>query len=102
MLEALKTLNKWQPANVQNYCKMLVSSAVDTLTNHGFWVEDEAFRASNLFGVRLPESINMQEAKRRLDEAGVFVSYRGDCIRVSPGVYNQGEDLETLVNALIH
>lgn len=101
MLEALKTLNKWQPANVQSYCKMLVSSAVDMLTNHGFWVEDEAFRASNLFGVRLPETINMQEAKRRLDEADVFVSYRGDCIRVSPGVYNQGEDLETLVNALI-
>ena len=42
----------------------------------------------------------MDKIKSDLSEANVFVSYRGDAIRVSPNVYNDTNDLATLVNVL--
>lgn len=102
LLEALKTLNNWKPENVQSYCKSLITNAVDILREYGYWIEDEGYRAANLFGIRLPNSSSMNEAKERLTRAYVFVSYRGDCIRVSPQIYNQSEDMDALVNALIN
>lgn len=35
-----------------------------------------------------------------LAEAKVFVSIRGDAIRVSPHVYNNAQDVERLIGAL--
>jgi selenocysteine lyase/cysteine desulfurase len=102
LLEALKMLNIWKPENVQSYCQSLISNAVDRLREYEYWIEDEGYRAANLFGIRLPNSISMNEAKERLTRANVFVSYRGDCIRVSPQIYNQSEDMDALVNALIN
>lgn len=101
LLKGLKTLNELSAHNIKNYCDKIVSQATNKLIESGFWIENEEYRASNLFGIRLPETMSMDEAKERLAEANVFVSYRGDCIRVSPNIYNSSEDLLVLVNALI-
>lgn len=101
LLEALKVLNNLSAENIKNYCDEIVQEYADKLIAHGFWVEDQEYRASNLFGIRLPDSMTMYEARTRLSEANVFVSYRGDCIRVSPNIYNTKEDLDVLVQALI-
>lgn len=102
LLEALKVLNKLGTDNIKLFCDELVSPAAEKLQNHGFWVEDSLYRASNLFGIRLPNTITMEEAKTRLTDGNVFVSYRGDCIRVSPNIYNTPEELEHLVDVLTH
>jgi len=101
LLEGLKVLNKFGARNIKMYCDEIVSDAAMTLKKQGFWIEDQEFRASNLFGIRLPESMEMDEAKAKLSAANVFVSYRGDCIRVSPNIYNSNTDLDTLVKALL-
>jgi len=100
MMEALKVLNKLRVSNIKSYCNELVEEPVQKLRNHSFWIEDVDFRASNLFGIRLPDHLSMEDAKSRLQKAQVFVSYRGDCIRVSPNIYNTTQDLEILVDAL--
>ncbi len=100
MLKALQKLNEWAPENVQQYCRDLVREPLERLRNSGFIIENEKYRASNLFGIRLGDHHNMDRAKKNLQEAKVFVSYRGDAIRVSPNVYNDAKDLERLVGAL--
>ena len=100
MLKALQKLNEWRPENVQRYCRDLVREPLDQLRNHGFIIEEEKYRASNLFGIRLGDHHNMVTIKKNLQEARVFVSYRGDAIRVSPNVYNDSKDLDTLLFAL--
>jgi len=100
LLQSLKTLNYLGAENIKTYCDDLVDEAVYFLREDGFWIEDQKFRASNLFGIRLPEFMTMAEVKPRLAEANLFVSYRGDSIRVSPNIYNTKEDLAVLVNAL--
>ena len=37
---------------------------------------------------------------QRLQAAGVLVSHRGDCIRVSPHGYNTAEEMDRLLAAL--
>lgn len=101
LLNSLNVLNKLGAENIKNYCDSIVTEPIQNLVEHEFWVEDSEYRASNLFGIRLPDTMTMQEAKSRLDRSNVFVSYRGDCIRISPNIFNTQEDLEVLVHALI-
>ncbi len=101
LLEGLRVLNQLGTENIQSYCDELIKEASKKLVKHGFWIEESDYRASNLFGIRLPETMSMEEAKIRLSDANVFVSYRGDCIRISPNIYNTKADLDVLVQSLI-
>lgn len=101
LLEAIKTLNSWGVENVKRYCDDLVFDSVQKLRQAGFIIEDQSYRASNLFGIRLGAQQNMDEIKARLQAENIFVSYRGNAIRISPNVYNDKEDLSTLTKALI-
>ena len=100
LLEAIKNLNKWSPANIQNYLIELVEEPISRLRKAGFIIEDKEYRASNLFGIRLGKDHSMEKLKEKLDQANIFVSYRGDAIRVSPNVYNDSKDLDKLVQVL--
>lgn len=102
LLEALKVLNEIGIQNIKTYCDNMVQSASENLKEHGFWIEDKQYRASNLFGIRLPTNLSMNDVKSRLTKANIIVSYRGDCIRISPNIYNTVSDLNKLVNALIN
>ncbi|MFV1884356.1 MAG: aminotransferase class V-fold PLP-dependent enzyme [Balneola sp.] len=101
LLEAMKVLNSWKPENVKAYCDELVREPIQRLREAGFIIEKEGMRASNLFGIRLANHHNMNHLKQKLTESNIFVSYRGDAIRVSPNVYNDETDLDRLVNALL-
>lgn len=101
LLEAVRTLNSWGVENVKRYCDELVFDSVKELRETGFSIEDQSYRASNLFGIRLGAHQNMDKIKTRLQAANIFVSYRGNAIRISPNVYNDKEDLSTLTKALI-
>lgn len=100
LLEAIKKLNEWDPNNIQEYLMDLVEEPINQLRKSGFIIEETQYRASNLFGVRLGENHNMEKLKSALENERIFVSYRGDAIRISPNVYNDSDDLATLVNVL--
>jgi selenocysteine lyase/cysteine desulfurase len=101
MTAALKQINQWKPENIQAYCSKISKSPVEQLRNAGFWVEDEDFRGSHLFGVRLPEGADLEKIKRGLKKNKISVSVRGDALRISPNVYNSENDLMKLVKTLI-
>jgi len=100
MTVALKQINQWRPENIQAYCAKISRKPIVQLREAGFWVEEEAFRASHLFGVRLPKGADIKKIKHALKASSISVSFRGDAIRVSPGVYNTEADLAKLVKTL--
>lgn len=100
MLEALRVLNAIGSHQVQEYCADLVREPIQVLQEKGFLIEEESFRASNLFGIRLPDILPVSDAEERIRKANIFISYRGDAIRISPGIYNEPGDLDKLVNVL--
>lgn len=101
MLEAVRQLNEWGPENIQHYCEELISDSVSELRKAGYWIEDNAYRSSHLFGIRLNKDHDMNIVKERLDKENILVSFRGDSIRVSPNVYNTPEDFNKLTETLI-
>jgi selenocysteine lyase/cysteine desulfurase len=101
LLESLKQIREWGPDNIQEYCKDITSDAIERLKNGGYWIENEAYRGHHLFGIRIPARINIEEVKKELSNAKIFVSYRGTSIRVSPNLYNTRDDLQKLADCLL-
>lgn len=98
--KAIKQLVKWQPENIQSYTKELMSNVVEELTESGYQIEVEQYRAHHLFGVRLPENIDLENLKNALRKNRVSVSLRGDAVRISPNVYNDEMDVRKLLKAM--
>ncbi len=97
---ALRQVLDWEPGQVQAYCRHLTAPLVGYLGEHGYWVEDDAWRGEHLLGVRLPAGANMAAVQERLAERRVLVSVRGDSIRVSPHFYNDSHDVSALLEVL--
>jgi selenocysteine lyase/cysteine desulfurase len=57
-------------------------------------------RGSHLFGLRMPEGIDLRALKEALDRRNVVASLRGTALRLSPNVYNDAVDLEALLEGL--
>ena len=101
LLASMRKIREWGPGNIQEYCRSIGNPAIRKLRESGFWIEDEGFRGSHLFGIRIPKNIDVDRVKERLSEENIFVSFRGSSIRVSPFLYNTEEDLNKLANCLI-
>ncbi|HMJ69469.1 MAG TPA: aminotransferase class V-fold PLP-dependent enzyme [Cyclobacteriaceae bacterium] len=101
LMEAIRLLNKWKPSNIQKYCKSITSESISQLRENGYWIEDEDSRGYHLFGIRLPQHVDLDKVAARLRKNKVYVSFRGNAIRVAPNVYNTERDLEKLTSLLL-
>lgn len=98
--EALKQIISWSPKAIQEYCKSISKDAVSELKQLGCKIEDDEFRTHHLFGIELPEHLNLEELKKDLFDNNVFVAFRGNYIRVSCHLYNSSEDFKPLIQCL--
>ncbi|MBL0741672.1 aminotransferase class V-fold PLP-dependent enzyme [Chryseolinea sp. Jin1] len=97
--KSILQLNRWGVANIQEYCGHITHEAVNLLREKGFWIEDEDARSKHLFGIRL-QGRDAEKIKALLQKNNIFVSFRGDAIRVAPNVYNTDKDLKKLATLL--
>jgi selenocysteine lyase/cysteine desulfurase len=67
--------------------------------NMGFRTAPAELRAPNIIGISKPGRLN-QDLPRRLAQEKVFVSVRGESIRISPHVYNNDQDIDRLFAVL--
>jgi selenocysteine lyase/cysteine desulfurase len=98
--EALRQLLEWQPARIQAYCRALTEEAVAVWRQHGYWVEESEWRGAHLFGVQLPKGRSTDVLLKKLAEKRIFVSVRGEFVRISPNVYNDADDIAALTAVL--
>ncbi|MEQ9402315.1 MAG: aminotransferase class V-fold PLP-dependent enzyme [Cyclobacteriaceae bacterium] len=97
---ALKQVLKWGPANVQEYCSNLTKAPLEELSELGYQTEHPDWRGEHLFGIRLPEKVEIEALQKSLKKHRVSVSVRGDAIRVAPHVYNDEMDMRKLLKAM--
>jgi selenocysteine lyase/cysteine desulfurase len=100
LMKAIEQLNRWGIANIQEYCQAITQQAVVKLREKGFWMEDEQYRGSHLIGIRLPSGMDMERVKALFNKNKIYVSFRGNAIRVAPNVYNDENDLKRVVKIL--
>lgn len=96
---AMEQILGWGVANIAETIGELTDLIGDRATALGLDVTPVGERARHLTGVRLPDGAP-QGLTERLVADGVFVSLRGDSIRVAPHLYNDASDVDRLVAAL--
>lgn len=99
LIESLKQINLWGVENIQNYCRSLVEPFIKKVLALGLKVEEDKYRGSHLFGIKIPEE-HMPALQKQLKVHRVSVSVRGNYLRVSPNVYNDDRDMNKLYRAL--
>lgn len=99
-IAALKQIIEWTPKAIQEYCKDISKDAVTELKSLGCKIEDDEYRTHHLFGIELPENIDLHALKKDLFSKKIFVSFRGNYIRISCHLYNTKEDFKPLISCL--
>lgn len=99
--EAIRQVLEWKPQNVQKYCAEIIQPSLEKLVSMGYFVEKSKDRAHHLFGIYLPRETDAEALKSRISGIQIYVSYRGQALRVAPHVYNSTDDLEKLVSCFI-
>lgn len=98
--EALKQISQFNPEDIQAYCHSISKAAITELKALGFNVTEDNQRAKHLFGIELPESFDVKLLKLELAAQNIYLSFRGNYIRVSCHLFNTAKDFSRLVNCL--
>lgn len=99
-IEALKQIIAWTPAAIQAYCQGISKEAVIALEALGCEIEAANYRTHHLFGIKLPKNLEVTALKSALKSENIFVSFRGNYIRISCHLFNTSDDFKKLVQCL--
>jgi selenocysteine lyase/cysteine desulfurase len=99
-IAALRLILELKPQRIQQYCQRLIGEPVERARELGFTVEDAQWRGAHLFGLRVPERLDLKRLHQAMLARHVVASLRGSALRVSPNVYNTPDDLDALVQVL--
>lgn len=97
---ALDQLLDWGPEHIQSYARALSAPLIDYLTHNGYRLETPEWRSGHLFGIGVPSHIDTRRLLEELKAKKIFLSLRGQALRVSVNVFNDKNDIAALMNAL--
>lgn len=97
---SLELLLEWGPKRIQEYCRTLTRDFLAEAGELGYSVENEAWRASHLFGLRMPPTVDLTVLRDLLSSRNISASLRGTALRLSPNVYNNDRDVGALLEVL--
>ncbi|SFR96963.1 aminotransferase class V-fold PLP-dependent enzyme [Anaeromicropila populeti] len=97
MINGIRTAKKWDALQIQEYCADLIRPFVPEFQKLGCWIEHENYRTSHVFGILLPDGTSIEALKQELSKNKVYISVRGNFLRISPNVYNDENDIEKLL-----
>ena len=95
VVAALTQIREWTVAEIARYGSELTAIAESHADRLGLLSIPAKQRVSCLMGVRFPEGVPPGLAGELADE-GVYVSVRGDSIRISAHVFNTAADIDRL------
>ncbi|MFK7935971.1 MAG: aminotransferase class V-fold PLP-dependent enzyme [Saprospiraceae bacterium] len=101
LTRAIEQLLEWGTDNIQDYTQKIAAAALPQLQALGCQIEAADQRAHHLFGVRLPADFPAERLQEILKERQIWVSFRGDSIRIAPHVYNDAGDFGKLVACFV-
>jgi selenocysteine lyase/cysteine desulfurase len=100
MLEGLKQLNKWGIENIAKYCDNLFNELKESCNPNTVIFEDPKYASPHLFSLGLDKNIDTKKLKGKLEDNNIYVSLRGDSLRVSINIFNDSNDIKKLVKML--
>ena len=99
-ITALEQVLEWSGGDIQAYCAELLAGALAGAAALGFGVEQHAWRAAHLVGLRAPAGVSLDRLDAELRRARVYASLRGSALRIAPNLYNDAADAAALLSVL--
>jgi len=97
--EALQQILEWNPHHIAETIRMKTDLIAEKAESLGFKVAPKKMRAPHLIGISLPEGIP-EDLPKKLSSENIFVSIRGQSIRIAPHLYTTDQDLDRLFRVL--
>ena len=98
-IAALTQILEWGVENIQETLASLTTNIEDKARAKGLGVPARSMRASHLIGISFPFE-QIQTLSKRVADHKVYVSLRGEKMRVAPHLYNDEQDVERLFEAI--
>ena len=98
---ALEQILEWGVDSIQDYCAGLGRQLEASLADSPYRMAPVEERGHHLFGITVPHPEALPRIQEEMRRRKVFVSLRGDAIRVSPHLYNDEADMAALAEALL-
>ncbi len=98
-MAALHQILDWGVSNIQEAISALTTKIAEYARGEGYSVLPPDERCGHMIGIRYPGGIP-GELPTLLRESRVFVSIRGDSIRIAPHLYNDRNDIDRLFEVL--
>ena len=99
-ISSMRLVSEWKAERIQAYLAELTRDMLREAGALGFTVEDERWRGAHLFGLRMPDGIDLLALRDALARRNVIASLRGTALRVAPNVYNEDADMAALLDVL--
>jgi selenocysteine lyase/cysteine desulfurase len=99
VVAALSQILDWKVERIASSLRYLTRQIAEEASRIGLEVPPEDARAPHMIGLTLPDG-SPPDLPERLAERNVFVSVRGNSIRVSPHLYNDEDDVKRLIEQL--
>jgi selenocysteine lyase/cysteine desulfurase len=100
MLASLKQINEWSPAGIQQYSRYIRQPLDDYLKANGASFEHPEYLSSHIMRMTLPGIFDMDMFNQNLISEKVFISRRGEAVRVSFNVFNTESDVNKMIEVL--
>jgi selenocysteine lyase/cysteine desulfurase len=98
-IAALRQINEWQVEKIQQTLSVLTNSISEKAVKLGCSVSPLTDRVGHFIGIRPPNGAS-DEFGERLAKEKIYVSIRGDALRIAPYLYNDEKDIEKLFAVL--
>jgi len=92
-IAALRQIVDWGVGNIQQTLSVLTDMIAREAAEMGCDSLPAENRVGHMIGIRLPNGIS-EGLVRRLSDARIYVSIRGDAMRIAPHLYNDESDIE--------
>lgn len=96
--KALEQILEWGVENIQDYCRRIAAPYIGPFRELGCELADDEERCHHLFSIRLPHPV--EGLKEKLEAERIYISIRGDFIRVAPHVFNTENDFGRFYDCL--
>jgi selenocysteine lyase/cysteine desulfurase len=100
-IKALDQLIEWRLERISRSIEMLTDLVEAAALDRGMLVPPKHCRVAHIIGIRRHQGWP-EDLQDRLASLGVYVSKRGDAMRVSPYLYNEANEVERLFEAVDH
>ena len=100
MIVGFQQIIDWGIDAIQETIAGMTDIIANRAVENGLKVGNRSHRAGHFLGVRLPGGVP-SDLTAQLAKQNVFVSVRGDSVRITPHLYNNSDDVDRLFEFLI-